>query len=377
MSEHKRGKISGSSAKRAIHCPGSVNLSARFPDKESEYAERGTKLHSVMETWIELWTQLSGLPKQIEHEIAKRMAQLDVPGHEFHGALKPAWDATLELFGARVLAEEVQCEVVVAIDGMEGESRVDLVHYREGVLTVADYKFGQNVKVTAEENYQLMFYALGAIDTLGIDVGELDRIRLAIIQPAVHGLDVWETDMDFMKKFRELLANTVRRVEQKPPIYQTGPWCQFCRAKPGCPAMMSMAQHVEFMPLKYMTATELSWALERIAHIKEWVVAVEELAKAELQRGATIPGFKLGKGRKGKWAWNDPVDAVAEMKNRGYPLEYTERKVLTPAQFRKKYQSVDISDVAHQTETGPKIIPHDGTLEDNTALLSEALGKNK
>ena len=58
-------------------------------------------------------------------------------------------------------------------------------------IKIIDLKYGMGVKVDAEENEQLMLYALGALETFGI-LGDFTKAKLVIVQPRLNHISEWE-----------------------------------------------------------------------------------------------------------------------------------------------------------------------------------------
>ena len=139
--------VGGSTAKRVINCPGSVALVAKMPPKPSStYADRGTLLHNAMAAILDsdtvtpesmLWTTYQGetlTQELLDNKILPALAALDEIDPE--GVMEYAVEAIVG-FGAY-------------LPGVWGSA--DLLGRLGNRAVVLDWKFGDGVAVSAEEN---------------------------------------------------------------------------------------------------------------------------------------------------------------------------------------------------------------------------------
>lgn len=113
-------------------------------------------------------------------------------------------------------------------------------------LTIIDLKYGRGVQVFAEENEQLMLYALGALDEFD-PLDEITEVVLAIHQPRLGHYDEWAVSVADLRKFeqhaKERAYHALQVAENEHPEavrhhLKPGPdQCRFCKAKGACPAV--------------------------------------------------------------------------------------------------------------------------------------------
>lgn len=132
-------------------------------------------------------------------------------------------------------------------DGQFGTS--DAVILGNTWLHVIDLKFGRGVQVFAEENEQLMLYALGALDEFDL-LGTIVDVTVSVNQPRLNHSDSWTTTVEHLRAFEQraiaagkLALSIIDNVdfgEGDVPLADLNPGpdqCRFCKAKATCPAL--------------------------------------------------------------------------------------------------------------------------------------------
>lgn len=259
-------KLSPSGAHRWIPCAGSLALESAYPDSSSEFADEGTLAHALAAYCL-------------EHEHDAGYFANSMYDYEDHGEKKSALitaDMAREvqkyLDHVRRLAEggELMVEqklpiftsyppIMVlprdeagqVIEGAPpvpvetfGTSDTVVIHEAARLLTVADLKYGRGVQVYAENNPQLMLYALGALDEFGL-LCDFDRVRMVIAQPRLDHFDEWECTVAELREFekrayyagRDALALVDYPEKARNYLAPGEKQCKFCKAKGDCPAL--------------------------------------------------------------------------------------------------------------------------------------------
>lgn len=230
----------------------------------------------------------------------------------------------------------------------DGYGRADCIMIYPPVLRVADYKNGTGIPVEAEENPQMMLYALGALETYAPIYGDsIDTIQMTIIQPNAGGVKEWSISRKDLEYWG---AHTVRPAAELayagkgdfvPSTPNDGPEdrCHFCRAKATCTARSEMYLGLETYEKKkppLLTDAEVGGILERAAGQAAWASGLKDYALKTILNGGAIPGFKAVEGRSTR-EWDGGTDAAFnKLKERGVEEALLwERRPVTPPALEK------------------------------------------
>jgi len=106
-----------------------------------------------------------------------------------------------------------------------------------GTLHVIDLKYGRK-DVSAEDNPQMIYYALGIATRLKFD---LDNVVTTIYQPRSESKPVrsFKFSMDYLKEWEGIFKRAVTACELASPEtdLNAGEHCFFCIANKSCPAL--------------------------------------------------------------------------------------------------------------------------------------------
>lgn len=338
--------LSPSSAARWIHCPPSAILNAEAPRTDTVYTREGTLAHAVCELKARKYF-LTGIgPKKYKAAMDKFRAdplwQDEMEGHT---------DTYLEAL--KDLAAAYDGELHVAL-----EQRVDFSEYvPEGfgtadclmigrsadvaadVLHIIDFKYGKGVAVEAENNPQLMLYALGAY--LDYEpIYDIDLVRMTIIQPRIRSEPVsWELSADELLAWANIVVSPAAKLAAAGEgEYAEGEWCRFCAARGSCRARAEAQLELAAMDFRMpptLSDAEVADALTLGQRLKAWLSDLEEYALGACLDGREIPGFKAVAGRSVR-TWTDQDDAFNAARSAGIPEEMLyERKPVTLAALEK------------------------------------------
>jgi hypothetical protein len=315
----KHAVLSPSASGRWVPCPGSAVLA---PDggKTSKAAAEGTMMHGLAEA------ALTG------EDIQDRLGDVcTIEGFEFEVTQDILDDVMLYVNEARdaIGDDQYAVEVKVPLGHITGESgatgTADLVIFRPGEVEVRDAKFGRGVEVEAQDNTQLIMYALGVLEQYG-EVVEVSRVRCVVHQPRLAGPKEAIYMLDELRAWAEQLKHASRRVteaeQQRGKVSEalwfanftkpTNAGCKFCPAKATCPTlagevMASVA--ADFEDLTNADAEELGKDFARIERVEAWCKAVRAEAERRLLQGKPVPGLKLVAGRRSPKRWIDENEA--------------------------------------------------------------------
>lgn len=331
----QHAKLSASSAHRWLNCPPSVKLSEQFPSQTSAYAEAGRLAHSI----AELKARKYFLEPMSSRTYSSRLKMLQADPYYDKG-MEESTDTYLEVLKetacgfeqAPFVALETRVDFSDFVPG--GFGTADCIMIGAGTIVIIDYKNGAGVPVEAEENPQMMLYALGALQVYAPIYGDtIKRAVLKIVQPNAGGVKTWETTVPELETWAAAVVMPAARLAfDGQGEYCAGDWCRFCPAKAQCSArakqMLELEPQVGSKPLlsakagdgmsseALLTDAEVGDVLRRAMTLKKWVEDLEEYALSAALAGREIAGFKAVEGR-GSRDWADADEAFSVLQSRG------------------------------------------------------------
>jgi hypothetical protein len=321
--------VGGSTAKRVMHCPGSVALSATVPPRpSSKYADEGTLLHDIIARVLEhsqppefyLGTEYEGIALTedlIDRKLAPALAALD--------EIDPAQ--------GMVFMAEAKVGFGDLIPGVFGST--DLLGNLDGRAIVLDWKFGDGVMVSPEENEQLLFYAAAAMRTPETAWAFIDatEVELIIVQPPYTKR--WTTTVERVRQFEYDLTVAVERAQAPDAALKMGDHCRWCPAKVVCPLMTGAADRALKTQVTSLDAGSIGAYLDQADLVEQWLADLRGLAQSMIETGTSVPGWKLVPKRATR-QWVDENVAHKSLQEAGLEEEdlYVS-KLVSPAQAEK------------------------------------------
>ena len=313
--DRAHSEIGASSAKRFLACPASVSLSRGKENKGSPFAEEGTAAHECSEYCFEhkvdakstigmafntQYTQEDGTEGFIVDAEMAVHVQYYLDKMEIYTNEDSGYDVYIE---QRFEMKKIHKE-------MFGSNDFCAFGIENGEMLIADFKYGAGVNVNAEENIQMIIYALGAYYEFQ-DIYNFKTVKLIIVQPRIEGCewDEWTISIKELLVYEKMLKAGVKKVYSKNPPIASGDHCQFCNAKATCPELKAVAEDLTEMSfdavpldtpvLPEVPSMEINKIATVLAHqkaITEWMSSVKAHAKDLLERGHVVPGWKMVKG---------------------------------------------------------------------------------
>lgn len=344
-------KLSASASGPWLNCPQYIKVQAMYPETTSPYAEAGRLAHSIAEYKARCYF-LEPVGKRSYNARLKKFRE----DPAYDSGMDEATDLYLETLKAQALT--FPSSPFVAL-----ETRVDYSEYAPGGfgtadclmvggdrIVICDYKNGAGVPVEAENNSQMMLYALGALQTFRAIYGDTIRqAHLVIIQPHAGGVKEWDTTVDELVRWgRDVVVPGAQRALAGEDPACPGDWCRFCRGKSQCTArakqMLGVGRQYQQapaagsakIPAEYsgplLTDAEVGAALSAAAGLVAWYKDLQDYALLACLDGREIPGFKAVEGR-GSRDWVDLDTAFKTLQERGVAeaLLWERKPVTAPA----------------------------------------------
>ena len=374
----KHSNLGPSSAERWFNCPGSVGLSATLPpDRGSVYAAEGTLAHTLADELVTGKVDHLTLMGRLGQSVNVEGYNIEITEDMVDAAIEYvdiiAADTKALMLDARPAAIVGRSEVRVAATSIDPSlyGTSDYILYRKGhKLIVYDFKYGKGVAVEAEDNKQMLIYAIAAMDTIICQA--FDNLELVIIQPRAPHVEGsvrrWAVSSSDLEAFRKDLKAAVKAAQGDTPKIEAGSWCRFCPAKAVCPTMFGAVQKsaaadfavaprglpaVETLPIE-----KLAKALEWEDVIVSWYEAIKNRVRETLEAGGEVPGYKLVDGRSNR-RWVSESAVIAHYEGVLGEDQLFEKKLLSPAKLEKIVGKGKLAPGLTESPPGKKAIARD------------------
>jgi hypothetical protein len=226
---------------------------------------------------------------------------------------------------------------------VDAKGTADVIVVTDTELQVHDLKYGRGTRVEAEENKQMLIYALAAYEVYGMFT-EIDTIRVVIHQPRLGHHPEYTCTVEELLAFGEvvkakaalalaLYAGDTELLEFE--HLAPGMHCHdyYCKARVHCPALRaeSLAIAEEASSGSTMTNEELGEIALKIPVAEGYFKEVMSRVNKLILSGDSVPGFKLVSGRQGEREWKDEKEVVKELTTLGITQDKIwVKKIISP-----------------------------------------------
>lgn len=309
MSEEKQhALLSASAAHRWMNCTPSARLEQTFQDNSGEAAAEGTAAHALAEHKLRRALKMRSKKPILQYDSEEIDSYTD--GYvEF--VLEKITLAMKTCADPQVLIEQRLNFSKYVPDGF---GTGDCVIIADGVLHIIDFKYGQGVLVSAEDNPQMKLYALGALELFD-GIYDISTVSMTIYQPRRENVSTHTVFKESLYQWaEEILKPTAAIAFKGDGDYVPGEHCQFCRAAVKCRARaeekLKLARF-EFTLPPLLTDTDIEEILTKLDDLTSWANDIKAYAlEAAVSHGKEWRGFKLVEGRSIRKYSNE--EAVAE-----------------------------------------------------------------
>jgi hypothetical protein len=386
MQPTAHSRFGASSAYRWMKCPASVRMSEGAERQESEYALEGTMLHEIAARILMKWIEHDSQNEQLADEFRKLnddqrnvvSAYTRVVRDEEH-ILALDDDNTNTMIEQRFSLPSLHPEFFGTADAVISTRRA---------LRVIDLKCGSGVAVAVDTagriNPQLGYYALGALAALGWNVSingivpprgleDQTDIEIIVVQPRLGGIKRRKVAIVELLDLAEDLVFAAKLADTFNPPVKAGDWCRFCAARASCPTLREKVLEEARMDFstgdivapQLLEGNELTRALRSADLMDLWIKAVRDHARAQIEQGRRVPGFKLVQ-RVGHRKWKDEAVTTETLVSTHGVREddLVTRSVKSPAQVERVLKSYGIDrdvidDLVVRGSSGVVLVPEE------------------
>lgn len=347
--------LSASASHRWLACPPSAQLNAAVPDTTSDYAREGTCAHELCEYKV------------------NKLLGIDTPDpREFLDFYDQEMEECSESY-AQYIAEQMAkyTSPVVLVEQRldfskyvsDGFGTGDCIIVADGTMTICDYKHGKGVEVSAENNPQMMLYALGAYELFDV-LYDISEIKMVIFQPRMSNVS------EFTLTVSQLLDWASNELKPKAELaakgegeFSAGEHCRFCKVKANCRKRaeynLAIAQY-DFAPPDMLEDAEIEMILERADALVSWAADVKDFALNQALAGKQWTGFKVVEGKSNR-KYTDETKVAEAVKAAGMN-PYSEPEVLGITAMTKmlggkeKFESI-LGGLVRKPKGKPTLVP--------------------
>ena len=329
--EREHALLSASSAHRWLACPPSAVAAEAYPDQDTEFTREGTLAHEVAETIA------TGASDELLDQMRDENSGIDAEMLDCAHGYRDYIQELTTTPDAIVLLEQ---KVDYSPWAPDGFGTCDCIIIQDRLLTIIDYKYGQGVAVSAEDNPQMKLYALGALNDFGIAY-DVTRVEMHIYQPRLNNISSCSLMVEDLLEWGESIKPIAAKAAKGKGNYRAGAWCKFCPHAGRCRKLtQTCTEYVETHSLRaavpVLAPHEVAEVLNMKPLVELWLKRVEGQALNTLLDGGEVPGYKVVEGKLGNRKWFNENEVCSILEGNGYFLEdITETKLLSPAAMDK------------------------------------------
>jgi len=341
MPPSKHAVLSASSSHRWLNCSPSARLEQEFEDRETEAAAEGTAAHALCE---------HKLRRALKRQSRKPISKYDCEEMDTHT------DNYVQFVLETIAQAKEHCaDPIINIEQRldfscyvpHGFGTGDCIIIADKTLHIIDFKYGQGVLVEAEQNPQMMLYALGALriyDTLY----DIEDVAMTIYQPRRENISTWTISVSDLEAWaKNVLVPKAKLAFEGKGDYMPGPWCTFCKAAVKCRARaeekLALARY-EFAQPPLLTDAEIEEILGKLDDLTRWAEEIKAYAQdAALNHGKQWHGYKVVEGRSVRKYSNEA--AVIEAANAAGYHDIFRRSLLPITEMEKLMGKQEFAEV--------------------------------
>lgn len=288
--------LSASSAHRWLNAPPLPQLEKLFPNSATPMAEEGTAAHALGEY---------KLRKALGQECKRPVS--DFQSDDMEAFTDDYCDYVMDQYqqaklthpGVTVLIEQRLDFSNYVPDGF---GTGDCIIIADGLMHIVDFKYGKGVRVDAENNPQMMLYALGTLNSYSMLYDQPDVIDMTIFQPRIGNVSTWSIETDTLLDWAKTdLKQKAELAIKGDGVVKYGPWLQFSNCNAVLRVRYNQYKKLQEFQLRsphLMSNAEIEEVLANVDELVKWANQVKAYAQdLAVNHGKQWNGFKVVEGR--------------------------------------------------------------------------------
>ncbi|MCD8154871.1 MAG: DUF2800 domain-containing protein [Clostridiales bacterium] len=349
--------LPAAASERWMNCPPSARLCESARDKSFDYAAEGTEAHSLCEYKLKL--------------------ALGIQSKDPTGNLRwydPEMENCASRYASYIMELVAGIKKACSDPIVRIEQRLDFSRYvpdgfgigdclviGDGTLYVIEFKYGKGVRVSAENNPQMMCYSLGALELFD-GTCDINTVCMMIFQPRRNNISHFTIPKNKLLSWAETdLASTAQLAYNGGGDFVCGGWCQFCAVKAECRARAEANLEMEKYGLKQpqlLTDEEIEEILGKVDKLTAWVSDVKNYALQAALNGKNWRGYKLVEGRSNRRYINEQAvaDAVNAAGHNPYEKKLLGIKAMTAMLGKSEFDEL-LGELTYKPQGKPMLVP--------------------
>ncbi len=336
--EKKHAVLSASGAHRWLNCTASARLEEKYESTQTKYTMEGTLAHELAE--LKLRKTYETMSTKTYNARLKEIKENELykPEMEAHTDTYAEYIKSI-MYTSKSPYINIEYKTDFSKYVPEGFGTTDCVIVEGNTLHVIDFKYGQGVAVSAENNPQMMLYALGIYEAVSM-IYNIEKVNLTIVQPRLDNISEYETTVSELINWGE---NTVKSKAEEAFMglgtFEPGEWCRFCKAKGECRARaernLEAVEELQNHDARLLENFEIGNILMQCKDVEDWLKDLRETALNKILNGEKVEGWKAVEGRSNRII-TDIDKAFELLKENGFnEAVLYERKPLSLTELEK------------------------------------------
>jgi hypothetical protein len=288
----KHAKFSASRSHRWTNCSASLELEATMPNKDSFFSQEGTFAHDIAYKFVTSTisdNDLLGVSGEMIDCAKAYSSYIDkIVTHDFFG---------------KFFEKTVYFGEMIGVSNDLGFGTADCILYDSlnKELHVIDFKYGKGIKVSVQDNTQLLLYGIGAYKEL-IE-NEIVKLHLHIVQPRINHYESTVLDITQLKDYWiPFFTNKAALTQNANSFSPSLSVCKFCKVKPLCPALKGRVDNLQSFikksePINLVEEEQINEILSSSALIVDYLSSVKDYVYSKAQDSGSFAGWTLAKGK--------------------------------------------------------------------------------